>query len=174
MKSTTSFKRGLANVRRHWRARRYPHALTEVTRLLEQWPDNPQLLILWANLVQLQDEQTGPTLDEAKAALQRAVELDEESPAAWIERGYFLDAVADDAPAASKCFEKAIGLCRRFLREALLSQARVLSELERPAEALACIAEAYWLHSHNGQPPSSSIGADILERLKDLSPAERA
>src|SRR5205823_367583 len=112
----------------HWRAGHYDRALTEVTRLREQWPDNPQLLIMWANLVQLQNEEAGPTpdeaeaafreasptLDEAQAALRRAIELDEESPAAWMECGHFLDAVADDAPAASKCFAQAIVLCKRF------------------------------------------------------------
>jgi tetratricopeptide (TPR) repeat protein len=140
---------------------------------LEQWPDNPQLLIRWASLVQLQEDQAGPTLSEAKAALQRAVELDDESAAAWIERGHFLDAVEDDAPAAARCFDKAIALCKRLLREALLGRARTLSELERPTEALACIAEAYWLQAHGRQGSASPAAAEILERLKDLSQLER-
>src|SRR5262245_24581383 len=100
MNATTSLKRGLARIRREWQARRYELALAEVNRLLGNWPDNPQLLLIWANLVQLQDDKTGPTLDDAKAALQRAVELDEESPCTWIELGHFLNAVEDDPQGA--------------------------------------------------------------------------
>src|SRR5438128_3006103 len=144
-------KRGLAQVRREWRAGRYGRALAEVDRLLKQWPNNPHLLIMQGNLIQLQDDNEGPTLKDAKLALRHAVDLDEESPRALIELGHFLYACEDDAKAAAKCFAKAIRLCKRQLKEALTEQAKVLSELERRSEALACLTEVYWLQSRNGK-----------------------
>ena len=118
MKLTASFKRGVAQVKREWRAGRYERALSAVNRLLKDWPDNPQLLIQWGNLIQLQSDEPGATLDEAQAALHRAVDLDEESPSAWKELGHFLSAVEDDAPGTSRCFDKTISLCRGMLAEA--------------------------------------------------------
>jgi tetratricopeptide (TPR) repeat protein len=167
MKPSKSLKRGLTEVRREWRAGRYDRALDMVGRLLENWPDNPHLLLLRAELIQLQEE-NGPSLDEAKATLQRAVALDEQSPAALIELGHFLLAVEADAQAASKCFDKAIALCRRLLKEALLGQAETLAELERQPDALACLAEAYWLQSHNGKSTMGPNQKEILERLEAL------
>jgi tetratricopeptide (TPR) repeat protein len=168
MKSTASFKRGVAQIKREWRAGHYERALSVVNRLLKDWPDNPQLLLQWGNLIQLQSEESGATLDEAQAALRRAVDLDEESPAAWKELGHFLSAVEDDAPGASRCFDKTISLCRGMLAEALLANAQSLTELERREDALACIAEAYWLQSHNGKATRDG-GADILDRLNELA-----
>jgi tetratricopeptide (TPR) repeat protein len=167
-KSSNSMKRGLAYVRRQWRAGRYDHALAGVERLLKDWPDNPHLLTLRGNLIQLQENQEGPTLNDAKLALQRAVDLDEESPRAWIELGHFLHASEDNAEAAAKCFAKAIRLSKRLLKEALLGQAKVLSELERRPEALACLTEAYWLQARNGKSAGGSGDQEILEQLEAL------
>ena len=172
MKPTSSLRRGLARIRREWRAGQYANALAHADRLRRDWPDNPQLLVLWAGLVQLQDTEDGPTLDDAKAAYQRAVELDDQSPAPLIELGHFLYAVQDDAEAASKYFDKAIDLCKRLLKEALLGQAKALAELERNAEAFACIAQSYWLQSGNGKALNGPESEAILEQLKDLSHAE--
>jgi len=168
MKRTASFKRGIAQVKREWRAACYDQALSALNRLLKEWPDNPRLLTMWGNLVQLQSEESGPTLDEAQAALRRAVELDDDSPGAWKELGHFLSAVEDDAGGASRCFDKTISLCKSMLAEALLANAQSLTELERPEEALACIAEAYWLQSHNGKT-NGSEGSHILDRLNELA-----
>ena len=55
MKPLANFKRGVAKVRRSWQAGEYARALAEVSQLLKEWPDNPQLLIMWADLIQLQD-----------------------------------------------------------------------------------------------------------------------
>src|ERR1700736_5456006 len=89
MKPVTALKRGLAKVRRDWQAGHYDRALAEVNRLLIEWPDNPHLLVMWADLIQLQEADDGPTLEEAKAAYRRAADLDSDSPAALIELGHF-------------------------------------------------------------------------------------
>ena len=171
MKTTASFKRGLAQVKREWQAGRYDRALSAVNRLLDDWPDNPRLLVAWADLVQLQDGANGPTLDEAKAAYQRSADLDDQSPAALTELGHFLYAVEDDAKAADQVFAKAAALSRRQLREALLARTKALLELGRKAEAFGCLREAIALEAFNGKPRDGSE-AELLDRLKDLGRAD--
>jgi tetratricopeptide (TPR) repeat protein len=168
IKSSTAMKQGLARVRRQWRAGHYARALAEVERLLESWPDNPRLLTMRGNLIQVQENEEGSTLQDAKRALQRAVDLDEESPHAWIELGHFLNASEDDAEAAAKCFAKAIRLSKRLLKEALLGQAKALSELDRRSEALACLTEAYWLRAHPERSANGPSEQEILEQLEAL------
>lgn len=172
MKPTRSFKQGVAKVRRLWLAEKNEQALAEVSRLLEEWPDNPFLLILWADLVQLQDADKGPNLEDAKKAYRHAVDLDDQSPAALIELGKYLHAVEDQPGSAAKCFAKAAALAKQLLKEALLAQAESLSELERAQDALACLAEAYWLQSHNGKSAEGSGESEILERLKGIAYVE--
>jgi tetratricopeptide (TPR) repeat protein len=159
-------KRGIAKARRLWREERCDLALNEVERLLKDWPYNPQLLIMRADLIQLQDEVDGePTSSDAKSDLEMAASLDEDCPTALIELGYFVFAVEDDAKTASKHFQKAIRLCRSLLKDALTGQAKALVELGRDAEALGCLAEAF---SQNGK----SGGEEILQQLRELQRAE--
>jgi tetratricopeptide (TPR) repeat protein len=172
MRTTALLKRGLTKIHRDWQAGRYGRALAAIDELLQAWPDNPRLLIMRAQLIQLQANENAPALDQAKAALRRAVDLDEESPAALIELGHFLFAVDDNAAAASKCFTKAIALCKGLLKDALVGKAEALSELKRQPDALACLAEAYWLQSHDGKSTTASRREEILERLEGLRQAE--
>jgi Flp pilus assembly protein TadD len=169
MKSSAALKRGLAKVRVDWDKHRFDRALAEVERLLENQPDNPRLLVMRANLIPLQDEpnERGLTLDDARRDLKTAVELDDRSPEPLTELGYFLYSFDDDAKAASKYFQKAIELCRDLLKDALIGQAKALSDLEHDSDALACLAEAYWLSSHNGK----SNAEDIIEQLRSLQRA---
>ena len=76
-------------------------ALTEVEPMLETWPGKcapPDLLGELGSVA----EDPKHDLGEARQALQQAVELDKESPAAAIELGHFLDNVEDDPHAASR------------------------------------------------------------------------
>jgi Flp pilus assembly protein TadD len=165
MKTATDLRKGLSAIRKHWRAQRFGLALEEVQRLLEERPDNAQLLVMRASLTQLQDDEDGiPTLDDARADLKRAVALDEDSPTPLIELAYFLFAIDDDAESASKYFQKAIKLCQSLLKEALLGQAEACSELGRESEAVDCLIRAYGLPTQNGK----SGAAEIIERLKSL------
>ena len=172
MKPLGPFKRGLARVRQEWRSGRYAAALAETSRLLKQWPDNPQLLVTWADLIQLQDAEEGPTLAEAKAAYRRAAVLDDQSPAPLIELGHYLYAIEDDAKAASPLFTKAVSLARRQLRQALMAQAKALMELDRKREAFGCLKEAIALESSNGKAAAGEGEAEILDQLKELARSE--
>jgi len=166
MKAGLSLKRGLAEVWRAWEAEHYDLALAKLDRLVELNPANAPLLIMRAQLIQLQEGPNEPTppYDDALADLKLATALDTQSPVALIELGYLLYAVADDAKTASKYFRKAIPVCRDLLREALLGQAKALADQEEDAEALACLVEAYSLRTHNGK----SGGEDVLEQLRML------
>ena len=162
MKATDTLKRGISKVRRLWREERFAKALAEVDRLLSEWPNSPYLLVMRSDLIRLQDEEDGePTLDDAKADLKLAVALDEDSPAALIELGYYVFAIEDDAGTAVKHFQKAIRLCRGLLKDALTGQAKALSELGRDVEALECLAQAI---NQNGKSGSE----EILEQLRQL------
>jgi tetratricopeptide (TPR) repeat protein len=166
MRSTRSFKQKLTKVLRHWRDQQYDLALSDVEELLNSWPGNAQLYILWASLVQLQQEPSH-RLEEAKQALQQAIEVDTNSPAGAIELGHYLDAVEDNPRAASKAFSEGIRSARRLLMDGLLGQARALLQLGKRADALKCLME--WLYLANIDNPSggskSANGApDILLR----------
>jgi tetratricopeptide (TPR) repeat protein len=156
MKSTAEFKRRLEKIRRLCDKKQHARAFEETTQLLKHTPDNPQILILWANLLQLQEEEKGPGLEEAKGALQRAVDLDDQSPSAWIELGYYLYALEDDNKAALKCFDEAVALARRLLKEALVGKVKALEDLGRAEEGWQYVEEVVWLQSQNGKAPDSS------------------
>ncbi len=171
MKLRTSMKKDIAKVWQLWRLGQYDRALAEVERLLETRHDNSQLLVMRSQLIRLQDREdkdATPTLDDAKADLELAVELDEQSPVALLEMGYFLYAIEDDAKAASQYFQKAIVECQQLLREALLGQAGALEEQGRESAARDCLVRAYILHPINGKTSKFPTNEDIVERLNDL------
>ena len=86
MNNLRGFKQKLSTISRLWEGKDYDTASAEVESLLKVWPGNANLHILWASLVQLQED-PNHDLDEARQALQQAVELDEGSPAAAIRVG---------------------------------------------------------------------------------------
>ena len=84
-------------------------------------------------------------LDEAKQALQQAVELDKGSPAAAIELGHFLDNVEDDPQGASKAYAEGVAAARRLLIDGLIGQAKVFRQLNKRQEFLRCLLEVLQL-----------------------------
>ena len=144
MSDLQGYKRQLSIILRQWADEDYGAAFAEVESLLKIWPGNAHLHILWAGLLQLQDDPRHD-LDEAKRALQQAVELDEGSPAAAIELGHFLDTVVDDPHAASKAYAEGVAAARHLLVEGLIGQAEVFRKLEKRAEFLSCLQEAIQL-----------------------------
>lgn len=160
---TRPFKNALSRVFRLWERGEYDTALRDVELLLEQWQGNPQLQILRGSLIQLQGR-AAATLDDAKQALQSAVELDPSSPAASIELGHFFDAVEDNPGAAAKIYAKAITNARRLLIEALIGQAKSLLQLDRKEEALDCLAQLIDLNTAMGKRSRHINGHAIIKR----------
>lgn len=140
MNSHREFSQKLSSVSRLLAAEDYDAALKLVDSIRSAWPGNAQLDVLWARLVQSQ-EQPSHDLADAKAALQQAVALDKGSPAAAIELGYFLDNVEDDPKGASRVFAEAIESARKLLLDGLIGQAKALRQLPKRDEYLQCLAE---------------------------------
>jgi tetratricopeptide (TPR) repeat protein len=141
MSSLRAFKQKLAAISRLWESEDYDAALAEVDELRKTWPGNAHLHIMWASLVQLQEDPKH-NLDEAKQALQHAIEFDDSSPAPAIELGHFLDAVEDNPRAAAKAFAEGVALARQQLLEGLIGQAKALLQLNKRKEAVRCVREA--------------------------------
>ena len=170
MKSTRGYRQRLSSTRRHMDAGDYAAALGEVEGLLEAWPGAAPLHVLRAELIQLQEEENAPPLEEAKAALKVAIELDDFSHSSLIEQGHFLFAVEDDAKAALQSFKKAVQVYKRSLIEALLGQAATLEELGRHQEAFDCLSEARLLQTtFNGESSKPPHAEQLLQRWSELA-----
>jgi predicted Zn-dependent protease len=176
MTDRRSFKRKLATVSRHWDAKEYDVALQLIEELLKSWPGNARLHLLWASLVQLQEDPSH-SLQEARKTLELAVVLDPMAPAGAIELGHYLDAVEDDPAAAMRAFSEGIAVARRLLIDGLLGQARALLHRDQRKQALECLAEALFLadriQSADGKKSAHSRLANKLEggftiRIEDL------
>jgi hypothetical protein len=164
MSNLRGFKQKLSAISRLWREKDFDAALVEVEALLKIWPGNAHLHVLWASLVQLQEEPKHD-LDEAKQALQQAVEFDKGGPAAAIELGYFLDNVEDDPRAAAKVYAEAVATARQLLLEGLIGQAKALRQLERREEFMRCLLEALQLTRFDADPRKTkpeTNGAEII------------
>jgi tetratricopeptide (TPR) repeat protein len=165
LKAIESLKRGVSKARRLWSEGRVDRALSEVERLLKVWPNNPHLLVMRAELIQLQDDVDGtPTLEDAKSDLELAAGLDEDSPEALIELGYFLFVNDDDAKEALKRFDKAVYLCVDLFTQALVGHAEALAELGQETKALSSLMMACSLV---GRYPGS-VRESVLQRIKGL------
>jgi predicted Zn-dependent protease len=168
---TSTFRRKLSAVRAAERKSDYAKALAALDALIEEVPGNASLLVRRAMLIQLLEE-GGPPLGEAKRTLQSALELDEKHPAALIELAQFQFAVEDDAAAATKTFQSAVGACSRLLMEALLGQAKALVETNRREEAFDCLAQVRWLQASGVNGYAAPLDADdreLVERWEELA-----
>jgi hypothetical protein len=164
MSNLRGFKQKLSSVSRLWEEKDYDTALAEVESLRQSWPGNAHLQILWASLVQLQEEPKHD-LAEAKRALQQAVALDKGSPAAAIELGHFLDNVEDDPEAASKLYAEAVPAARHLLIDGLIGQAKVFRQLNKREEFLRCLLELLDLarfEKGRGSAKEEAPGPDII------------
>ena len=89
-----------------------------MSQLEEIGPESltPMLWVLRGKCIQLA-EGTSLPLDEAKKSFQRALELDENCLEAWIELGYYLLCVEDDAQEASTIFQNAQRVLAKYEEE---------------------------------------------------------
>lgn len=164
MSSLRELKQKLSTISRLKEEQGFDAALKEVESLLLIWPGNAHLHLLRANLIQLQDNPKYE-LDDAKQALQHAVELDKGSPAAAIELGYFLDNVEDDPQAAAKAYAEGVASARRLLIDGLIGQAKACRQMEKREEFLHCLLEILQLTQFDTSGKRSRAdesGADAL------------
>jgi tetratricopeptide (TPR) repeat protein len=164
MSSLRGLKQKLSTVSRLWEKKDYDAALNEVESLLKVWPGNAHLHILWASLVQLQ-ENPSHSLEEAKIALQQAVELDRDSPAGTVELGHFLDNVEDDPQAALKAYSEGVTAARQLLIDGLIGQAKALRQLNKREEFHRCLLEVLHLTRFTIEPKRNKAddsAADVL------------
>lgn len=159
--------KGLGKVLRSWKAGNIDLALKDTDTLLEAWPGTPQLHSVRASLIQLSDDPSAPSLEDARKALHRAAELDEESPAWPNELGHFLFSVQDAPKEALRCFDQAEKKATAQLEDALLGKARALQELGRRSEALHCLGLVHFLRLHARQEKAAgSIMESLLMELE--------
>ena len=164
MNDIRRFEQKLSIVSQLWEEKNYDSAFVEVESLLALWPGNAHLHVVWASLVQMQEDPKHD-LDEAKQALHRAVELDKGSPAAAIELGHFLDKVEDDPLAASKAYAEGVSTARHLLIEGLIGQAKVFRQLDKKEEFLRCLLEVLHLtrtETGTKRTKTKESGADII------------
>ena len=167
MNGTGSLTKGLSDVTALMEDEKYDRALKRLEELRKAWPGNAHLHVLWAKLVQLTDEPTH-TLNDAKRALQQAIELDKQSPAATIELGYFLDNVEDDPQAAAKAFAQGITAAKLSLIDGLLGQAKALLQLDKREDAVRCVVEALHLADTERSAKKGAFASRIEDLLKEL------
>lgn len=173
MKGMRAFKQKLARVFYLWKAKKFDAALREVESLLQAWPGNAQLHLLWASLVQLQ-ERPAHDLDQVRQALQQAIDLDKSSPAAAIELGHFLDAVEDNPRAASRAYAEGIATAHQFLMEALIGQAKAFLQLGKRADARTCLEEVLHLMNPNAESKrgkKNAVPNNVVRSLNGRLPA---
>ncbi len=171
-----AFKQRLATVSRLRHEGDYDSALAEVESLLETWPGNAHLHVLKSKLVQLQEEPKYE-LDAARQALEQAIELDRNSPAAFVELGYFLDNVEDNPRAAVKAYTDGVSAARNLLIDGLIGQAKAYRQLERREEFLGCLLEVLQLArfdsgSKRNKTTGHFLGAQLegpyVEQIQEL------
>jgi lipopolysaccharide biosynthesis regulator YciM len=164
MSNVREFKSKLSAVSRLWDESDYDAALAEVESLLKVWPGNAHLYVLWASLVQLQ-ENPQHDLDEARQALRQAMELDKGSPAAAIEMGHFLDNVENAPQAAVKAYAEGVASARQLLIEGLIGQAKAFRQLDKKEELRQCLLEVCQLARFETGPKKTKANgaeADIM------------
>jgi tetratricopeptide (TPR) repeat protein len=168
MKGIANYKRQTRAIRALMSDRKYAQALEELDKLLQEWHQQPALLVLRGELIQLQEE-NGPPLEEAADALKRATVLHENDAGAWLELAHFQFAVEDNTKAAEKSFARAVDISRETLVAALIGRAAALDELNRKSEAFDCLSAARYLQSAiaaNNHSPSAKNS--LFERWESL------
>jgi len=96
----------------------WEEALTQIHKLLEANPLAAQLHLLRGQLIQLQDENTPYSLEDAEQAFRRAVELDTTYFDAIVELMHFYDAVCPDTPKAIEYAKQVKAFAQKALSEA--------------------------------------------------------
>lgn len=97
------------------------------------------LLLRKSAAIQLAEDASGYSLNDAKRTLEQATSTFPDSPLPWIELGYFFFAVEDNPVEALRCFENAQAGATPMLENLALGLAGALKELDRVGEAVATL-----------------------------------
>ena len=106
---------------------RYNEAIQQIDAVQAQGYEDASLLTLKALCIQM-GEGSPHTLEDAKAALEKAAALEEGSAEAQLELGWYLYNVDDDAEAAQPAFEKAIELLQAQLTSSVIGAVKAIRE----------------------------------------------
>lgn len=99
----------------------------------------PECLLLdKARIIQL-TEGGGYALDDVERVLREVIEMAPDYSVAYMELGYFYDAVMDDARHALDVFSQGVSVAESNLRDLCLGQAKALLGLGQCEEALAIV-----------------------------------
>ena len=117
-------------------SKRYSEALRAIEEERSS-TTQPYLLVWKAICIQLEDsEETQYDLSDVEAALQKALEIDEEYVEALLELGWFYYNVLDDARRAQPFFERLLKKCRDLTTEGLIGAARCIAERDSADDAI--------------------------------------
>lgn len=167
MSTVAEFKSGISKIHSLLDKEKFGAALRELDSLMMEWPNQPALLVLRGELIQLQEED-GPPIDEAIAALKKATVLDARNADAWLELGYIQFSVQDDAKTADKSFVRSISAASQTLVSALIGRAGALEELGKKSEAFECLLIARYLQRSPLVKGETDEEVNLFDRFQSL------
>jgi tetratricopeptide (TPR) repeat protein len=109
-------------------------AMDLVEASLKKLPTSPALWVRRGQLIQLHDGSLPYTLEDSLKSFEKAVELCPTFAKAYVEIGYYLDAIAGDLPGAEAAFRRAVELDGGA--NAYEGLGRVLAQMGKTKEAL--------------------------------------
>jgi tetratricopeptide (TPR) repeat protein len=114
----------------------FDKALGVLSEIEKTRPLTPHELVVRSRCNQLSSGTKIPPLEEAKKALQQALESDDEYVPAILDLAWYYHAVEDNPRKALPLFERAYELSRQNLIESITGKVEALEELESPKEAM--------------------------------------
>lgn len=116
--------------------RRDFNKICQTFRMLEGEAFPASLLLLKATAIQLAQDSSGFTLDDARDCLELATALEPRNTQTWLDLGHFQYAVDDNSSAALDSFSKARQSIRDLTQDLLEGEIKANLELGRKATAL--------------------------------------
>lgn len=117
--------------------RLYDEVLFEFMNVEKETPPTATELVDKGVAIYRSSEDTPFELHDVAKTYKKAIELDEDCFAAYINLGYFYLNVMDDAQTAKPYFERVFDMLHALLEDAVIGDARCISELENIKAGLA-------------------------------------
>ncbi len=115
----------------------YDEALFEFMKVEKETPPTATELVHKGRAIYRSSDETPFELEDVEKTYKKAIELDENCFAAYISLGYFYLNVMDDAQTAKPYFEGVFDMLHALLEDAVIGDARCISELENVKAGLA-------------------------------------